>query len=93
MADTDRIVRDGGAAIASAVEASMSTRVDHIQVPDALMEQAMLRARTQEPEAAILEALREYTRPRSQADLIKYLGTSDGFYTSDELDRMRDIDS
>lgn len=71
----------------------MSTTIDHIEVPDEILREAMRLAHTEEPKAAVLEALRDFTRPRSQADLVKFLGTSDGLYTSEELDRMREIDS
>ncbi len=71
----------------------MSTTIEHLEVPDEVLREAMRLANTQEPKAALLEALREYTRPRTQADLIKLLGTSDGFYTPAELERMREIDS
>jgi Arc/MetJ family transcription regulator len=71
----------------------MSTTIDHIEVPDEMIHEAMRRASTQEPKAALLEALRDFVRPRSQADLVKFLGTSDSFFTPEELDRMREIDS
>jgi len=71
----------------------MSTRIDNIEVPDELLREAMRRAHTQKPEAAVLEALKDFTRPRSQAELVKLLGTSESFFTGEELDRLREIDS
>lgn len=71
----------------------MSRTIDKIEIPDEMLREAMRRARTEEPKAAVLEALRDFVRPRSQADLIQYLGKSDGFFTPEELEKMRDIDS
>ncbi|HWB53987.1 MAG TPA: type II toxin-antitoxin system VapB family antitoxin [Tepidisphaeraceae bacterium] len=68
------------------------TRTIDVAVEEDMLNEAMRLAGTSEPGKALIEALREYTRPRSQKDLIKYLGTSDGFYTSEELDRLRAMD-
>ena len=69
----------------------MST-IEALEVSEELLKEAMRRAGTQEPKQAVIEALREYTRPRSQTDLIALLGTSDGFYAGDELERFRKMD-
>lgn len=71
----------------------MNTTIDHLEVPDAMLKRAMQLAHTEEPKQALLEALRDFVRPRSQADLVKLLGTSNSFFTAEELDRMREIDS
>ncbi|MBC7784398.1 MAG: type II toxin-antitoxin system VapB family antitoxin [Burkholderiales bacterium] len=68
----------------------MNTIIDSIEVPEDILQEAMRIAGTKEPKTALIEALRDYTRPRSQKDLIKYLGTSDGFFTAEELDRERE---
>jgi len=67
--------------------------IDHIEVDDSVIREAMRISQKSEPKAAILAALRDYTRPRTQKDVIEFLGTSDGFYTDEELrlDRERDM--
>jgi len=67
--------------------------IDHIEVDESVINEAMRISQKSEPKAAILEALRDYTRPRTQKDIIQFLGTSDGFYTDEELrlDRERDM--
>lgn len=71
----------------------MSTTIDRIEVADDVLEKAMRLSGTREPKVAVIEALREYVRPRSQRELIEFLGTSDGFFTHEELQRQREIDS
>jgi Arc/MetJ family transcription regulator len=71
----------------------MSKTIDGIEVADEWLEKAMRLSNTHEPKAAIIEALREYVRPRSQREIIQFLGTSDGFMTHEELMRDRETDS
>ena len=70
----------------------MNKTIEAIEVPEEVLQEAMRLAKTTEPKKAVMEALREYTRPRTQKDLIKLLGTSDGFYTPEELDRLREME-
>ncbi|HEX8341378.1 MAG TPA: type II toxin-antitoxin system VapB family antitoxin [Tepidisphaeraceae bacterium] len=67
--------------------------VGDIEVDESVIQEAMRISGKKEPKAAILAALRDYTRPRSQKEVIQFLGTSDGFYTDEELrlDRERDM--
>jgi Arc/MetJ family transcription regulator len=71
----------------------MSTTIDHLELEAAIVEETMRRTGKSDPRDAIIAALREFVRPRDQRDLIEYLGTSDGFYTPEELERARDTDS
>ena len=66
--------------------------VGDIEVDESVIREAMRISGTAEPKAAILEALRDYTRPRSQKEVLQFLGTSDGFYTDEELRLERDRD-
>jgi hypothetical protein len=65
-----------------------------VQVPDDVLEKAMIRAGTREPGEAVIEALKAYTYPHSQKDLIPLLGTcsDDSFLSPDELQKMRGED-
>ncbi len=67
--------------------------IDHIEVDETVIQEAMRISGKSEVKAAILAALRDYTRPRSQKEVIQFLGTSEGFYTDEELrlDRARDM--
>ncbi len=67
----------------------MTKTLPPLDVPEELLDEVMRRAETTEPAAAVLEALRDYARPRCQRDLIKLLGTFDDFMTLDELMAMR----
>jgi Arc/MetJ family transcription regulator len=67
-------------------------RISDIEVDEDVLKEAMRLAGTDEPRKALLEAMKEYTRPRTQKDLIKLLGTCDGFYTSEELEQLRSMD-
>ena len=64
----------------------MKTTVD---IPENLLDEAMRRAGTSDPNQAIIEALKAYTRTHNQRDLIKYLGTFKDFMTHKELMDMR----
>jgi Arc/MetJ family transcription regulator len=68
----------------------MNRTIQAIEVPEEVLTEAMRLAKTTEPKEAVMEALRQYTRPRTQKDLIKYLGKSDGFFTPEELERLRE---
>ncbi len=65
------------------------TRTVNIELDEDVLNEAMRRAGTSEPKEALIEAVKEYTRPHSQKELIKFLGTSDGFFTAEELDKLR----
>ena len=68
------------------------TKMIDIEIEEDVLNEAMRRAGTSEPKQALIEALKEYTRPRGQKDLIKLLGTSDTFMTPEELEQMRSMD-
>jgi Arc/MetJ family transcription regulator len=68
------------------------TKMIDIEVEEEVLKAAMRRAGTSEPKEAMIEALKEYTRPQGQKDLIKLLGTSDTFMTPEELEQMRSED-
>lgn len=63
-----------------------------IVVPEDILLEVMRRTQTDEPERAVLEALKQFTRSESQKDLIRYLGTSEGFYSDEELERLREME-
>lgn len=67
--------------------------IEKLQIPDPVIAEAMRLASTHEPKEAVLAALRDYTRPRTQKELLKLLGTSDGFFTDEELEQMRNLDA
>ena len=69
----------------------MTTTVD-IELDDEVLKEAMRRAGTSEPRKALIEAVKAYTRPQSQKDIIKFLGKSDGFFTAEELEKLRSMD-
>jgi Arc/MetJ family transcription regulator len=64
----------------------MTTTID---IPDEVLERAMRAAGTQSPQEAVVRALEEYTRRRSQKELIQHLGTFEDFMTPEELHEMR----
>ena len=68
------------------------TKTIDLEIEEDVLNEAMRRAGTSEPRQALAEAIKEYTRPLSQKDLIKYLGTFDDFMTPEELDEMRRMD-
>jgi hypothetical protein len=70
----------------------MNRTIEAIEVPEEVLNEAMRLAKTNEPKEAVIVALGQYTRPRNQKDLIKLLGTSDGFYTAEELERLREME-
>ena len=49
-------------------------------------------AETRSPQEAVVRALEEFTRPRTQADLIPFLGTFEDMMTLEELDKMRSME-
>lgn len=69
-----------------------------LDIPPALIERARLLTFMRTDEEVILAALEAFVernepldpeRPRFQKDFVKYLGTSDGFFSPAELDEMR----
>ena len=61
-----------------------------VSVPEVVLEKAMQVAAGRSREQVVVEALMEYTQRHDQACLIKYLGTSDGFMSPQELQAMRE---
>jgi Arc/MetJ family transcription regulator len=68
------------------------TKTVDIELDEEVLKEAMRRAGTSEPREALIEAVKQYTRPQSQKDLIKFLGKSDGFFTAEELENLRSMD-
>jgi Arc/MetJ family transcription regulator len=68
------------------------TKTVDIELDEEVLNEAMRRAGTSEPRKALIEAVKEYTRPQSQKDIIKFLGKSDGFFTAEELEKLRAMD-
>ncbi len=64
----------------------MTTTLD---IPEPILRRALTASGQLPVEQVVVQALEEYTRRRSQADMVKHLGTFRDFMTVDELDRMR----
>ena len=67
----------------------MTTTID---IPDHVLQKAMLAAHTNSPQEAVVKALEEYGQRHRQADLVQLLGTFDDFMTPQELSQMREMD-
>ena len=63
-----------------------------IEIPDEIMDRAMRVSSSKSPQEAVVKAMEEYVTRHDQRRVIKYLGTSDGFMTPEELDSMREMD-
>ena len=66
----------------------MKTTVD---IPERLLKEAMRFANASTKRDAVLAALEEYNRRHRMAKLVRRLGKSDGFYTDDELRKLRSM--
>jgi Arc/MetJ family transcription regulator len=67
----------------------MKTTID---IPEAMLKEAMRNSKAETKRDAVLAALDEYNRRRRQAKLIRHLGTFKDFMTPEELQRMRGMD-
>jgi Arc/MetJ family transcription regulator len=67
----------------------MKTTID---IPEAMLKEAMRNSKAETKRDAVLAALDEYNRRRRQARLIRHLGTFKDFMTLEELQRMREMD-
>ena len=67
----------------------MTTTID---IPDEVLQRAMLASGTESAQMAVLKALEEFVSRHDQQKLIPLLGTSDGFMTPEELDAVREMD-
>lgn len=63
-----------------------------VSIPDEVLQKAMQVAGARSREQVIIDALTEYARRHDQAALVQYLGTSDGFMSSEELEAMREAE-
>lgn len=65
----------------------MTTTID---IPPALLKEAMQRSNARDEREAVVQALEEFVRRRRQAELIPYLGTFRDFITQQELAESRE---
>ena len=68
---------------------SMKTTID---IPDAMLAEAMRYTKAASKREAVLAALDEFNRRRRQAKLVEHFGTFKDFMTPHELQRMREMD-
>ena len=68
----------------------MKTTID---IPDALLKEAMHNAKTDVKRDAVVAAIEDYNRRCRLKALADSLGTSDTFMSLDELMKMREADS
>ena len=66
----------------------MKTTVD---IPEQLLKDAMRYAKAATKREAVVVALEEYSRRHRLEALVAMAGTSDGFYTDEELQRYRSM--
>jgi Arc/MetJ family transcription regulator len=67
----------------------MKTTVD---IPDNLLKEAMRHSKASTKREAVVAALENFNRKHRMSRLREYLGKSDGFFTQDELDKLRAMD-
>ena len=67
----------------------MKTTVD---IPEKVLEEAMRFSKAGTKREAVITALEEYNRRHRMAKLVNMLGKSDGFYSDDELQKVRNMD-
>ena len=67
----------------------MKTTVD---IPDQMLREAMRFSGSTTKRDAVVAALREFNRKHRMARLRKYLGKSDGFFTQEQLEKLRAMD-
>lgn len=66
----------------------MKTTVD---IPEKLLKEAMRFSKSSTKREAVLAALEEYNRRHRMAKLVGLFGKSDGFYTDEELRKLRSM--
>lgn len=66
----------------------MTTTID---IPDEVLQRAMLASGTESAQMAVLRALEEFVSRHDQRTLIPLLGTFEDFMTPEELDQMRSM--
>jgi predicted nucleic acid-binding protein len=64
----------------------MKTTID---IPDAVLEEAMIFTKARTKREAIVTAVEEFNRRRRMAALVKHAGTCDGFMSADEVRSLR----
>ncbi len=65
---------------------SMKTTID---IPDAVLEEAMEFTKARTKREAIVTAVQEFNRRRRMAALVKHAGTCDGFMSADQVRSLR----
>lgn len=64
----------------------MKTTID---IPDAVLEEAMVFTKARTKREAIVTAVEEFNRRRRMAALVKHAGTCDGFMSADQVRSLR----
>jgi Arc/MetJ family transcription regulator len=64
----------------------MKTTID---IPDAVLEEAMVFTKARTKREAIVTAVEEFNRRRRMAALVKHAGTCDGFMSADQVRLLR----
>jgi hypothetical protein len=67
----------------------MKTTVD---IPEKILKEAMRHSGAATKRHAVLTALEEFNRKHRLARLRQYLGKSNGFYTPEQLAKLREMD-
>jgi putative antitoxin of VapBC-like toxin-antitoxin system len=60
-----------------------------IDIPDAVLEEAMVFTKARTKREAIVTAVEEFNRRRRMAALVKHAGTCDGFMSADQVRSQR----
>ena len=87
-----QIQRMGGEGSGFSDTMSGRSNMTTVDIPDEIIQKAMQVGGAQSARDVVIKALEEFARRHDQAELIQYLGTSDGFMTPEELDEMRKAD-
>jgi hypothetical protein len=64
----------------------MKTTID---IPDSVLEEAMIFTKARTKREAIVTAVSEYNRRRRMAALVKHAGTCEGFMSTQEVRELR----
>jgi Arc/MetJ family transcription regulator len=67
----------------------MKTTID---IPDDVLKEAMKHSQAATKREAVVTALEEYNRRRRMVRLLKHFGTSEGFFSPEELEQLRSMD-
>jgi Arc/MetJ family transcription regulator len=67
----------------------MKTTID---IPDDVLKEAMKYSKAATKREAVVTALEDYNRRNRMARLVRHLGKSNGFFTPQELEKLRSMD-